>query len=332
MKIIHPESATTNSQSPALMNAFALPSRTIEAAKTPAKRTPSSTPTPAFNPHKDIASSSTQASRGFWGNDNMFGGGSTFCHHTLTPPPVFPRVNINPLLNDNGADRHQTPTATTSTSTINEFGAGSQQASSKDLSQPFSDWSSNTDFNLRSMDAYRMQMWSRLTREAQAEKDNVPYDLRPKFFVDPKSTISTPTPTNSSTEATMALAQLTNAASTHITSKLATSFWSAFSGPTSLDSDKLTAVVTGSAKLTVVPITPSSTSQVSSGIQYSEKTSTGHEMDDDATISLSHLMAGMKMQSGLGGGGRETRPKVRENPLGALSSFIKHASGVPARA
>lgn len=315
MKIIHPETANTNTQAPAFMNNLVLPSRS-ETPNTP-KRTLSSAPTPTFNPHKDIASSTTQASRGFWGNDNMFGGGSTICHHTFTPPPVFPRVNLNPLLNENGADRHQPAQQTA--------------ANSKDLSQPFSEWSSNTDFNLRSMDAYRMQMWSRLTREAQAERDNIPHDLRPKFYVDPKSTTSTPSPTTSNVEATLA-AQLAGAATNHITSKLASSFWSAFSGPTSLDTDKLAAVVTGHAKLAVVPT--ASTSHTQSGTGMSEKTpaNVGNTSEDDG---LSHLMLGLKLQAQAGRDAQaqiQVRPKVRENPLGALSTFIKHASGVPARA
>lgn len=296
MKIIHPESANTTSQSPAFMNALALPSFARGNAITQAsvKRTTPAPPTPTFNPHKDLASSSTQASRGFWGNDNIFGGGSTICHHTFTPPPVFPRVNLNPLLNDNGIDRHTAP---------------SSFANSKDLSQPFSEWSTDNNFNLRSMDAYRMQMWSRLTREAQAEKEQIPHDLRPKFFVDSKSATSSPSPTAQTAEATLA-----GAAAMHITSKLASSFWSAFSGPSQLDTDKLAAVVTGSAKLAVVPTISEKAPHPASHVAA----------EDD---SLLHLMSGLKLHAS-----RDVRPKVRENPLSALSTFIKHASGVPARA
>lgn len=169
-----------------------------------------------------------------------------------------------------------------------------------------------------------MQMWSRLTREAQAEKDNIPHDLRPKFYVDPKSTTSTPSPMTSNVEATLA-AQLAGAATSHITSKLATSFWSAFSGPSSLDTDKLAAVVTGSARLAVVPNSSSSSSQSQSGM--SEKNMANLGMGAGEDDGLSNLMLGLRLQAG-----KEVRPKVRENPLGALSTFIKHASSVPARA
>lgn len=301
MKILHPESAHTTSPSPALFNALALPAHSYSPA--PAAFRQSATPTPTFNPHKDIASSSTQASRGFWGNGNgAAGGGSTICHHTFTPPPVFPRAsaNINPLLND------PTPHPTA---------AAHVHGMDKDLSQPFSDWSADNAFNLRSMDAYRMQMWSRLTREAQAEKDQVPHELRPKFYADPSSYSSSGTSSDSSAPASAAAAVAAVAAS-HITSKLASSFWSAFSGPSSaLDTDKLAAVVTGTAKLAVV--------DHQTHPHYDSASPAGVEE------SLSYLMGGLKLQAGHGVG---HGVRVRENPLGALSSFIKHASGVPARA
>jgi hypothetical protein len=314
MKILHPESALAPSPAPALMTAFAL-SPSLPAASTPIKkRTTSPAPTPKFNPRKDLPSSSTEASRAFWGNDNMFGGGSTICHHTFTPPPVFrqQQVNMNPLLNA-GSTVEATPIA----------------ASSKDISMPFSEWSENNNFNLRSMDNYRMQMWSRLTREAQAEKDKVPSELRPKFYVESKP--PTPAPTSSTSAEASLAAHLANAAAGHITTKLASSFWSAFSGPSSLDTDKLSAVVTGTAKLAVVPSSSSSTYKPS--VELNEKTSSG-PLDEEA---LNTLMGGLKLQTPAGSGMQlqsQSRlgNRVRENPLGAFSSFIKLSCPCPTRA
>lgn len=315
MKILHPESASTTSQSPALFTGLALPTHSPITRATP-------TPTPTFNPNKDMpmSSASTQASRGFWGAGNgaSGGGGSTICHHTFTPPPVFPRAsaNINPLLNSSSSSTPQ-----------------SSFSQEKDLSQPFSDWSADNTFNLRSMDAYRMQMWSRLTREAQAEKDQVPFELRPKFYADPSSSSSSASASSSSASATSstsagaseataaAAAAVAATAASHITSKLASSFWSAFSGPSSsLDTDKLAAVVTGTAKLAVVP----------DSHPHSPSGSAASSSSDE---SLSYLMGGLKLHSGPAMTMPINSNKVRENPLGALSSFLKHAaSGVPARA
>jgi hypothetical protein len=219
----------------------------------------------------------------------MFGGGSTICHHTFMPPPVFKQsqANMNPLI-----DSETVKVA---------------PAESKDLSMPFAEWSENNNFNLRSMDSYRMQMWSRLTREAQAEKDHIPTELRPKFYESPSP---------SSAEASLA-AHLASATATHITSKLASSFWSAFSGPSSLDTDKLSAVVTGTARLAVVPTTTMAHTYTPTP-EISEKHTTPAGPEEDA---LTALMGGLKLQTG----GLHCRVgmNVRENPLGALGRIIK---------
>jgi hypothetical protein len=303
MKVLHPESAIQTSAPPipALFNTLAMsPSvKTI-----PAKRTAS--PAPRFNPRKDLASSSTEASRGFWGQDNMFGGGSTICHHTFVPPPTFKQANLNPLLNSEPVTPLAAP-ASSSSSTI---------TTSKDISMSFHEWSENNQFNLRSMDSYRMQIWSRLTREAQAEKDNIPVDMRPKFYVESK-----PAPPATSAEASLA-AHLASTATSHITSKLSASFWSAFTtgtGNQGLDTDKLTAVVTGVSKLSVVPNSPERFNE-----KDSQKSGVGL-LDEEG---LSSLMGGLKLQTG---GIVGVSRGVRENPMGVFSNFIKSAS-CPTRA
>jgi len=302
MKVIHPESAQDISAPPipGMFNTLAL-SPSIKTI--PAKRTAS--PTPRFNPRKDLPSSSTEASRGFWGQNDMFGGGSTICHHTFVPPPTFKQANLNPLLN---SEPLATPTTTPAA------------ASSKDISMPFHEWADHNQFNLRSMDSYRMQIWSRLTREAQAEKDNVPIDMRPKFYVESNSK-----PTLSTAEASLA-AHLASTATSHITSKLSASFWSAFSPVqgSGLDTDKLTAVITGQSKLSVVPNIPEQKFN-EKGPSSSSKVSLNSSILDEE--GLSNLMGGLKLQTG----GMALNRGVRENPLGVFSSFIKSAS-CPTRA
>ncbi|ORY31030.1 hypothetical protein BCR39DRAFT_558390 [Naematelia encephala] len=290
MSILHPETAHKTSQSPAMLNALAMsPSLPVMPP------TPKRTTTPVtINTRKDLASASTEASRGFWGgSDNLFGG-STICHTMFTPdlvlppsPPKLkgfadlPRVNINPRLNELPKDSRMPSLAAT--------GNGRDISSST-----FSDWASENAFSLRSMDSYRMQMWSRLAREAQAEKQGLAADVRPKFFAEQK-----PTP---------AEASLAALATQHITASLASSFYSAFSGstPGSLDTDKLTAVVTGKARLGVI------------NQDFNEK----HGADDADALILA--MGGLKLRTGVDGP-RERRgsgPLVRENPLGALCGFF----------
>ncbi|WWC67942.1 uncharacterized protein I206_101861 [Kwoniella pini CBS 10737] len=320
MSILHPESANKSSVSPAMINALTMspslpslsPSANAVAGPGPNTIRRSATPLNTYNPRKDLPASVKSQ----WGsNDNMFGGGPTICHTMFTPdlvlPPSstpaplrsladLPRVNINPHLNDESVTRGHMLA-----------GVGNGQ----DTSKTFSNWSEETPFSLRSMDSYRMQMWSRLAREAAADKANLTGDIRPKFFVEvkdePQSLPLTPPP------GVAALAA--SAASTHITSKLANSFFSAFQGTgSSLDNDKLAAVVTGQANLRVVPtesIPEFTYSSTSADVSYNED-------------CLSMLMGGLKLQSGPGS--RSPSVGARENPLGALCGFLIRAT--PTRA
>ncbi|WWC86906.1 uncharacterized protein L201_001785 [Kwoniella dendrophila CBS 6074] len=310
MSILHPESANKSSVSPAMVNALAfspsLPSPPLNATAGPGPNTirRSATPLNTFNPRKDLPASV----KGSWGgNDNMFGGGPTICHTMFTPDFVLPssstsstpaplrsfadlpRMNLNPHLNEDVPVSRGPVLA----------GLGNGQ----DTSKTFSSWSEDTPFSLRSMDSYRMQMWSRLAREAAADKANLSGDMRPKFFVEVKDE-----PVSPSLAAAVAAA-----ASTHISTKLANSFFSAFQGTGSnnLDSDKLAAVVTGKAKLKVV----------------------SNDLDDSNEDSLSMLLGGLKLQSGPGTT-KITSPGVgaRENPLGTLCGFLRHSCAMPTRA
>lgn len=294
MSILHPESAS-KSFSPAMVSALAKSPAVASAASSTTPNGPvrrPGTPLNTYNPRKDLPSSL----KGGWGNDNMFSGGSTICHTIMTPDLVLPssnpaplrsfadlpRVNLNPHLNE--------PAPSTLPHTL------SNTASGADGSSTFSEWSENTPWSLRSMDSYRMQIWSRLAKEAAADKANLAGDLRPKFFVEGPST---PSPT---------AADVAGAATSHVTSKLASSFWSAFTqgSSKSLDSDKLAAVVTGQAKLKVVPVNQK-------------------EGEEDV---LASLMGGLKMQSGVSPCERRRAEGARENPLGVLCGFLKHAGAM----
>lgn len=299
MSILHPESAKSKAQPPSVLNAFTLPA-TFPAA-TPAPRR---APSPKFNPRKDLPSSSAmfETNRGFWGNnDPLGGGGSTTCHTMFTPDLVLPEQELNPLKGIDMPRYNINPRLNEPTASTSRMPALSAQGNAKELGDSFSNWSESTPFTLRSMDSYRIQMWSRLAREAQAEKSGIAADLRPKFFTEASSST-----TSSVDPATAQAAAVAGLAAGHITSKLASSFWSAFSSTAGgLDADKLTAVVTGKARLRVV---------------------------EDDTDAIANALSGLRIQSGqaiqtsssgLGAGWR-----VRENPLGALGCFFKCAGPV----
>lgn len=266
MSVLHPQSAEEEGQSPPLVKALA----TSVPAPSPARRTA----TPAVNTRKDLASFDT--SRGFWGggNDNMFGGGSTICHTALTPEFTLPpQPNLNPLLN--GLEP-QGPKPLSLT-----------HSGDRDIdSQTFKEFAENTPFTMRSMDNYRIQLWSRLSREAAADKANIAPNMRPKFLVEPKQ------------ESTLAaVATVATAATEHVASRLASSFWSAFTTSSRLDADKLAAVVTGKARLAVV---------------HDEK----RQPSEDA---LAHAMSGLKVATGA----ERMREQHKTSPLMTMASYFK---------
>lgn len=227
-----------------------------------------STPRFPLNTRKDLPATlaSVEASRGFWGGNDggMFAGGSTTCHTLLAPDLVLPvERNLNPLLNSSDPP-------------IERYSL-SQPANGRDLaSAPFRQWAEETPFTLRSMDAYRMQIWGRLAREAAAEKSGLGPDARPKFFTEVKQS-----------------AEIAEAASATITTKLAQAFWAAFQGPQG--TDHMADIVTGKSKLAVV------------------------DKEDD---SLSAAFGGLKLATGHHG--------QRENPLKTMSTFFNLAKGVHA--
>ncbi|WVQ83334.1 hypothetical protein IAT38_005473 [Cryptococcus sp. DSM 104549] len=349
MSILHPESAT-QSVSPAMVNALAMspmastattpapattaaaPAAKVNATAGPGPNTIRRTPTPlnTFNTRKDLPGSL----RG-WNNDNMFGGGSTVCHTMFTPDLVLPsrrgfadlpRANLNPLLNDPSP----APAAPAPAARAHHL---AHPGNGQDTAQPFSEWTESTPFSLRSMDSYRMQMWSRLAREAAADKAHLTGDLRPKFFVEGATPAASP---NSADAALMAAAA--SATQQHVTSKLASSFWLAFQGTNgkALDEGKLAAVVTGQARLKVVAA--SAASSASAPTPFSEK---AEEATREREEDLAALMGGLKLAAGGAacaagrkdlGVGLGVGAGARENPLGMFCGFLKHAGGLPTRA
>ncbi|ODO09731.1 hypothetical protein I350_01947 [Cryptococcus amylolentus CBS 6273] len=318
MAILHPETATPAPAPPPLV------------------RRPTSNQINTYNPRKDLPPS---LKKGRWNNDNMFGGGPTVCHTMFTPdlvlPPAetstnvnnpkklrsfadIPRTNMNPLLNSPPSSPKLRPLPAHQTQTPFPqplSHPAPSLPSSTSTSLPFPDWADQTPYNARVTDLYRMQLWSRLTREAAMDKQGLDKGLRPKFWVEgPKKEAKKED-----------VEKVAMAAQNHITSKLATSFWSAFSsGPLGgLDSDKLSAVVTGEARLSVIPIaseSPSSSSPSSPKSALSSLTS-----EDD---SLASLMGGLKMQSGPGlAGAGAGAAGARGDPLGTLCGFLSLRGG-----
>ncbi|WOO80546.1 BZIP-type transcription factor MBZ1 [Vanrija pseudolonga] len=288
MSVLHPETASQVGQSPAMLKALQQTDAKPQ-PPTPVRRNTGSSSLSPINTRKDVGA--FDVTRGFWGgNENLLGGGgSTMIHAAFTPEVVLPpQPNMNPLLNF-------TPSTDAKSASLNNVG-------DRDIdSTSFSEWAESTPYTMKSMDNYRMQMWSRLAREAAADKANISPELRPKFFAEPE------------TGTASSIAALAYSATEHVASKLSSSFWSAFTGTSAkLDTDKLAAVVTGRARLAVVDADKAPSARRAS---FSRKESSPNE---DA---LAQAMAGLKVTAGTSSPLESLR--VRENPLAAVASFFK---------
>lgn len=214
-----------------------------------------------FNPRKDVPASTSallqrKSDRSVWGEG---GSGYTSVHATFMPdlslpppqaklgnPPIIgfntnaPRQNMNPFMN-----------ATTRSSSTSLF-----SADGGDLTDSFDAWSTENPFSYRTLEAYRMQLWSRMARDASLARQGVPADMRPKFLKDPSWSHEKPVPATTTTTTDNDLVPLmSNLVSSAISTRLLSSFMSAFQGPlgTGVDGDKVSAVFTGKAGLKVVP-------------------------------------------------------------------------------
>ena len=254
------------------------------AARNSAPSPAPSSPLPAPNPNKDLPSSPRLASTrsGFWGGgSNPFGtmGGFTPVHTTLVPelsltalpvkglltPPSKPLLqeNLNPALN--GVRK---PTVT-------------PQPKATGLQSP-SQFDSFTDLNpftMKSMDLYRMNLWSNVGTQKQLQHQQQFHQaphlsglaaaLMPHHFAAtttksstslvvpskiPKHPTLTPEP---SIKATPQEAVLASLASQTLLTKLGSAFWEAFSGQSprkGMDADKVRKVLEGKAVVKVVDV------------------------------------------------------------------------------
>ncbi|KAJ9104344.1 hypothetical protein QFC19_003986 [Naganishia cerealis] len=184
-------------------------------------KTPSSSTINTYNPRKDVSGSTSAAlsamSPKFWGaTSGSAGGGYTTCHTTFVPDLVFPgasgamsppslssssytsaysspaasttssaspylfaRANLNPLLND---PANKSSTAMEPTSPVTSSISLSTPTDGSDLSDSFGNWSAQNGFTWNNLDAYRMQLWSRMARDASYARQGVPVEMRPKFL------------------------------------------------------------------------------------------------------------------------------------------------------
>ena len=259
----------------------------VSAAVTVAARNSAPSPAPsspllAPNPNKDLPSSPRLASTrsGFWGGgSNPFGtiGGFTPVHTTLVPdlslsalvgkglltPPSKPSLqeNLNPTLN--GVRK---PTATS-------------QSNATGLQPPsqFDSFTDLTPFTMKSMDLYRMNLWSNVGTQKQLQQQQhlhqtphlsglaaaLPIHHFAAATTKPstssakalKHTLPTSTP-ESSSRATQE-AMLASLASQTLLAKLGSAFWEAFSGQSprkGVDADKVRKVLEGKAVVKVVDV------------------------------------------------------------------------------
>lgn len=268
----------------------------VSAAATVAARNSASSPIPSSplltpNPNKDLPSSPRLASTrsGFWGGgSNPFGtvGGFTPVHTTLvpelslstlagkgllTPSKPLLQENLNPTLN--GQKKLVVP-------------PHSKAAGLHSHSQ-FDSFADLNPFTMKSMDLYRMNLWSNVGIQKQLQHHQQLHQtphltgpaatLPPLHFtasttksstslvVSTKSTNyqkSSHTPEHSS-KATSQEAMLASLASQTLLAKLGSAFWEAFSGQSprkGMDADKVRRVLEGKAVVKVVDV-DESTSQ-----------------------------------------------------------------------
>jgi hypothetical protein len=234
-------------------------------------------PLNVYNPNKDVPSSlaslgsiSPTSLRNMWQGAGA-GGGYMSVHTALTPDITLPssqmanhqtsprgqlppQINMNPLLN-------KSPMPRQSTAPLGARGDG------QDLSDSFDAWTDGTTFSHKSLDAYRMQLWSRMARDSSLAKAGVPVEMRPKFFKDSSICLASDAPKRAPSieddgaahvnPLVPAMGQVVQQA---ISTRLFSAFLAAFQNPTKdgVDGDKISAVFTGKAKLAVVPNDPPS--------------------------------------------------------------------------
>lgn len=239
------------------------------------------------NRNKDLPS--TGSTRGFWGGSTM--GGATSVHTTLIPEfdistlsgkPRLLQENLNPLLNGNNLNE-ETYTHGNSNANMPLFSSGLDGLH---------------NFTFKGLDSDRMQLWSRMAREAgaaQAQKDKLILaspassagsslgssagyssssvlsnaNVGPLFFSAPAAQIVKKEAGNALSAGTPTVSQavLATSISQNITGKLMGALWGAFAPKSTLDMDKVKRVLEGKAELRVVDVENSSAAALEEGLK-----------------------------------------------------------------
>ncbi|KAG2152601.1 uncharacterized protein EDB93DRAFT_1083047 [Suillus bovinus] len=206
---------------------------------------PSTTPLITPNTQKDLPTSPRLGARPFWGG---FGGmGITPVHTTLIPPVGVKAVlqeNINPALHRPSSIVEKT------NSQLNGLGMGMGMGMGA-----FDAFADTNPFTLKTLDAYRMQLWGKMAAQhahAHGNTNGMGYTphglasgLKPAYFTSPSSSKSQsqalsgknayPSPPSSpvlksAPVPTKEQAALAAIASQTLLGKLGSAFWEAFSG------------------------------------------------------------------------------------------------------
>ncbi|KAG1845397.1 hypothetical protein C8R48DRAFT_678158 [Suillus tomentosus] len=203
---------------------------------------PSTTPLITPNTQKDLPTSPRLGARPFWGG---FGGmGVTPVHTTLIPPVGVKAVlqeNINPALHRPSSIVEKT------NSQLNGLGMGMGMGMGA-----FDAFADTNPFTLKTLDAYRMQLWGKMAAQhahANGNANGMGYTphglasgLKPAYFASPKSqpqalagknAYPSPPPSpvfKSAPVPTREQAALAAIASQTLLGKLGSAFWDAFSG------------------------------------------------------------------------------------------------------
>lgn len=254
----------------------------------------SSSPLNVYNPNKDVPASaaalaglgsiSPTSLRNIWGAGGATGGGYMSVHTAFTPDltlppsmtqkmsssppatrsPLPPQVNMNPLMNKPpphaAVPEHHAPIAP-----LGSRGDG------QDLADSFDNWTDGTTFSHKSLEAYRMQLWSRMARDSALAKAGVPSDMRPKFFKDSSICLGgeqqkqkrvPPIDDDGAAHVNPIIPAMGQVVQQAISTRLFSAFLAAFQDPTKdgLDGDKVSAVFTGKSRIAIVsnePVSPS---------------------------------------------------------------------------
>lgn len=255
---------------------------------TKSRSSSSSSPISTFNPRKDLPASTSALLNQMSPRSSLWGegaGGYTSVHATFMPDLALPstmqlnipRQNLNPHLNVPAEPIVKTP---------HPF-----KSDGNNLGDSFEAWSSETPFSYRSLEAYRMQLWSRMARDASLAKQGVPLDMRPKFLKEPteiKAAVVAAAAQASTSDQAVPAPVLSNVISSAISTRLFSAFLSAFQSPTGrgLDGDRVAAVFTGKAGLKVVNHGPSSPA---------EQPTSSSRSDTDADAALAASFAHLKV-------------------------------------